>query len=281
MSARSIVAVAVAAFAIVPLAAAAEGVGFTVPDHYLVGAPNPAMDFPGTFRMWFRSLGGVRHSIVVSSAPTTRTLAADVDTTVASLATRHAVDVARSDAAPLCGMPSVQLSYAYPNQLTFVYRYVVVADRILIASYAHPVGTPADPTAVASLDTLCSGIHQPRTPAGWTITSPYPPNTSAWTPSAGGSALLMQTVRPTKNDGSPLAPPSGPVLSTSQQACGATVIRRTTAKSDDGASLWEYASGTAYSYDYNVIYKRPAADPADPNAMALLTSFCENTLPPS
>jgi hypothetical protein len=274
---------ATSASAVPSLAASAGGVSFTVPEHYLVGTPNPTMVFPGTFRVWFRSLAGVRHSIVVSSAPATRTLAAEIDATVASIAARHAVDVARSDAATLCGMPSVQLSYAYPNQLTYVYRYAVVADRLLIASYAHPVGTAADVTALASLDTLCSGIHQPRTPAGWTITSPYPPNASAWTPSSGGTALLMQMARPTKNDGSPLGPASGPgtVVSTSQQACGATMIRRTTVKSADGANLLEYASGTAYGYDYVVAYKRPAADPADANAMALLTSFCENTLPPS
>jgi hypothetical protein len=276
-------ALAADASVLLPLAASAEGVNYTVPDHYLVGAPDPAMQFLGTFRLWARTLDGVRHSIVVSSAPATRTLTAEIDATVAALAARHAVDVARADAGPLCGMPSVQPSYAYPNQRTYVFRYAVVGDRMVIASYAHPVGTAADPAALASLDTLCSGIHQPRTPAGWTIQSPYPPNASAWRPSAGGSALLMQMARPTKNDGSALAPASGTgtVLSTSQQACGATAIRRTTVKSADGANVLEYASGTAYAYDYVVAYKRPAADPADANAMALLTSFCENTLPPS
>ncbi|HEX3465376.1 MAG TPA: hypothetical protein VHS78_15110 [Candidatus Elarobacter sp.] len=271
------------AFALIPLAAEAEGVAFTVPDHYLVLPSPPALSLPGTYRAWARFLDGTRHSIVVSSSPATRTLAAELDATVASVSARHAIDVARSDGAPLCGMPSMQLSYAYANQLTYLYRYAVVGDRMLIASYAHPVGTAADPSAVASLDTLCSGIHQPRTPAGWTITSPYPPNGSAWTPAAGGTALLMQIARPTKNDGTPLVPFSGPgtMMSTAQQACGATAIRRTTVKSADGANLLEYASGTAYAYDYVVAYKRPAADAADANAMALLTSFCEGTLPPS
>ncbi|HTD35962.1 MAG TPA: hypothetical protein VK669_00500 [Candidatus Limnocylindrales bacterium] len=276
-------ALAAAAFVLLPLAASAEGVEFTVPDHYLVLPNPPSVSFPGTYRAWARNVDGVRHSIVVSSSPATRDLDAEIDTTVASLAGRHAVDVARSEGGLLCGMPSVRLSYAYPNQLTYVYRYAVVADRMLIASYAHPVGTPADPTALSSLDTLCSGIHQPRTPPGWTITSPYPPNVSAWTPTAGGSALLMQTARLTKRDESPLAPlsGSGTVLTTSVQPCGATVIRRSTVKSADGANVLEYAAGTAYSYDYYVVYKRPAAETADANAMALLTSFCEKTIPPS
>lgn len=283
MSVRRLVAGAfAAAFALLPLAAAAEGVNFTVPDHYLVGATNPAVSFPGTYRVWARSLNGVRHSIVVSSSPATRTLNAEIDATVASLAARNAIDVARSDGGMLCGLPSVRLSYAYANQLTYVYRYVVVGDRLLIASYAHPLGTDPDPAALASLETLCAGIYQPRAPQGWELTVPGAPNVSIWHPAGGGAASIAQLARPTKYDNATLAPwagTGGTVVSTSQASCGAIAIRRATVEVDDGANVIEYAAGTAYDFDYYVVYKRPAADPADPNAMAMLTSFCEKTLP--
>ena len=274
-------ALAALAFTLLPLAAAAEGVNFTVPDHYL-GAATVSPRSAGTYRVWARSLGGVRHSIVVSSSPATSTLNAEIDATVAALAARNAIDVARSDGGMLCGMPSVRLSYAYANQLAYIYRYVIVGDRLLIASYAHPVGTDPDPTAVAALDTLCAGIHQPRTPDGWELTTPSSPNVSLWH-IPGGTATIAQIARVTKDLNATLAPwtgTGGTVVSTSTASCGAIAIRRATVKVDNGANLIEYSAGTAYDYDYYVVYKRPAADPADPNAMAVLTSFCEKTLPP-
>jgi len=282
VSARIIAgALAAAVFAVVPLAASAEGVNFTVPDHYLAEPGTPPPGFPGTYRVWGRALNGVRHSIVVSSSPVTRDLNAEVDATVAALTTRNAINLARADGGQLCGLPSVRLSYAYANQLTYVYRYMILGDRLLIASYAHPLGTDADPAALAALDSLCGGIFQPRTPDGWQLTTPSAANVSIWHV-PGGAATITQIARATKVIDAPLAPwaGNGTVVSTSQAGCGAAAIRRATVKVDDGANLIEYAAGTAYNYDYYVVYKRPAGDPADPNAMALLTAFCDKTLPP-
>jgi hypothetical protein len=265
-----------------PLGACAEGVNFTVPLHYLVVDPEPQPVQPPVYRVWARYLGGVRHSIVVSATPYTDQLGKIVDAMTSYVNARHGLDVKRADAAPLCGLPSLQLEYAYANQLTYVYRYAVVGNRLLIASYAHPVGTDADPTALAALDTLCSGIHQPATPKGWTIQSPYPPNASAWHPSPSSKTLLDQTASladPARNLLGPFKG-NGTVVADRQDACGAIAIRRTTVNLDDGRIL-ERAAGTAYAYDYIVSYLRPASEAADPGALATLTSFCEGTLPPN
>ena len=272
--------------AALPLAASAEGVNFTVPLHYLVAAPAPNAQLPPVFRVWDRNLGGVRHSIVVSSSPATADLKSTIDATLAGLAARHAINVSRTDAGQLCGMPSVQIAYAYANQLTYVFRYAVVGQRLLIASYAHPLGTDADPPALASLDTLCSGIHQPATPKGWTIMSPYPPNANAWHPSPGDpdSKTLLDQVAFAAKPGEDLVtrPYSGKgtLVSDRQASCAAVAIRRMTVNFDDGR-IAEYSAGTVNGYNYVVAYVRQPSETADPAAMAVLTSFCENTLPPS
>ncbi|HWT07429.1 MAG TPA: hypothetical protein VN224_16810, partial [Xanthomonadales bacterium] len=235
---RSIAALLLAAL---PVAAHAEGVNFTVPDHYLV-APRPSNgDLPPVYRIWDRQLDGVRHSIVVSATPTTSDLAAIMDATVASLAARHATDVSRSDAGPLCGAPSVRIAYAFPQQLAFVFRYAVVRGRLLIASYAHPAGTTADPGALSSLDTLCTGIHQPGGPPGWTIVAPYQPNRSAWRPSTGSRTLLAQLAGVASKTGADrVSQPyngQGTVVVDRRDVCGAISIRRVTANLDDARVL--------------------------------------------
>lgn len=266
-----------------PLAARAEGVNFTVPLHYLVAAPPAGIATPGVYRIWDRYLDGVRHSIVVSASPFTSDFPALMDQTMASLAARHAIDVSRADAGAVCGQPSVRIAYAFPNQLSFVFRYAVVGGRLLIASYAHPVASAPDPTGLAALDTLCSGIHQPGGPKGWAITAPFPPNGSAWRPAPDSKSLVTQYVSPAKPGTDvltePLAP-KGTVVTDRKDACGAIAIRRVTANLDDGRTL-EHAAGTVNGYDYRVVYTRPSSDAADPAALDTLTSFCAGTLPPS
>jgi hypothetical protein len=277
------------ALAALPTAARADGVNYTVPDHYLVEAAPPPGQPYAVYRVWGRYLDGVRHSIVASASSSTSDLTALMDATVAQLGARHAIDVSRTDAPQVCGMPSVQIAYAFPNQLAYVFRYAVVGGRLLIVSYAHPVGSSADPTALASLDTSCSGIHQPATPNGWTLEAPYPPNANAWRPASGGgtpahagTTLLDQVASAAKPERALLGPYAGKgaVVADRQDACGAIAIRRVTVNLDDGRVL-ERAAGTAYAYDYIVTYTRPASDPADPGAIATLTSFCTGTLPPS
>jgi len=265
-----------------PPPARAEGVNFTVPLHYLV--ESPAAQVPlSIYRVWGRSLGGARHSIVVSSSAASGDLPSLMDATVARLKARNALDVSRADAGPLCGMPSVRIAYAFPNQLSYVFRYAIVGGRLLIASYAHPVGTDPDPTALAALDTLCSGIHQPATPKGWTLESPYPPNANAWHSQTENGALLMQVASVAQSASDLGAQPfkgKGTVVSDRTESCGAVWVRRTTANLDDGRTL-ESAAGTVNGYDYVVAYMRPASQAADPAALATLTSFCAGTLPPS
>ena len=270
-------------FAVLPVAARADGVNFTVPYHYLVERPNPNVSVPRVYRIWDRQLDGARHSIVVSATPATSELAPLMDATVAGLNARHATDVSRSDAGPLCGAPSVRIAYGFPQQLTFVFRYAVVRGHLLIASYAHPFGTAADPTALSALDTLCSGVHQPAGPQGWMLESPFPPNGNAWRPAPGSRAMLAQFARVTKPD-SDLSNETfkgqGTVVSDRRDLCGAIAIRRVTANLDDGRVM-EYAAGTVNGYDYFVSYTRPSAEAADAGALDTLTSFCAETLPPA
>jgi hypothetical protein len=266
-----------------PLAARADGVNFTVPEHYLVAPSNPDVAVPRVYRIWDRRLDGVRHSIVVSASPSTSDLAPLMDATVASLAARHATDVSRTDAGPLCGTPSVRIAYAFPQQLTYVFRYAVVRGRLLIASYAHPVGTAADPTALNALDSLCSGIHQPAGPQGWTLLAPYPPNGNAWRPSPTSRTLLAQFVIVAKPGVDLAEQPfkgQGTVTADRREVCGAISIRRVTTTLEDGR-IGEFAGGTVNGYDYAVGYTRPSSEAADAGALATLTSFCADTLPPA
>jgi len=275
-------ALAALVLAAAPLAALADGVNFTVPLHYLVESPRAQVPL-SIYRVWARSVGGVRHSIVVSSSAASGDLPSLMDATVASLKARNAIGVTRSDAAPLCGMPSVRIAYAFPNQLSYVFRYTIVGGRLLIASYAHPVGTEPDPTALAALDTLCSGIHQPATPPGWTLETPFPPNANAWHSASESRALLMQVASAAKSGQGLGAQPftgKGSVVSDRTEACGAVWVRRTTSNLDDGRTL-ESAAGTVNGYDYVVAYTRPSSQAADAAALATLTSFCAGTLPPS
>ena len=267
--------------ALLPLAARADGVDFTVPDHYVVAAPGSTAVLPPVYRVWERSLNGVRHSIVVSAIRSAADLSKTVDAMVYLLGLRHAIEVSRGDAGLMCGAPSTRVSYAYANQLTYVYRYVIVAGRLLTASYARPVGADADPAAIAALDTLCSGVHQPGTPQGWTIEAPYPRNDSAWRASPGSRSLIAQAVRTAQagRDAAELYDAEGAtVTSDRRESCGAMTIRRVTATLGDGR-IQEFASGTIRGYDYVVAYVRPPSAPADPGAMATLTSFCTETAP--
>jgi hypothetical protein len=277
---RSIAALVLAAL---PVAARADGVDFTVPLHYLVVRPASSITVPRVYRVWDRYLDGVRHSIVVSATPATSELAPLMDATVASLAARNAIDVSRSDAGPLCGAPSVRIAYGFPQQLTFVFRYAVVRGRLLIASYAHPAGTAADPGALAALDTLCSGVHQPAGPPGWTLESPYPPNGNAWRASPGSRTLVAQLASVSKPGSDQLDQPfkgKGTVVVDRRDVCGAVAIHRVTANLDDGRTM-EFAAGTVNGYDYIVSYMRPSSEPVDAGALQTLTSFCAETLPPA
>ena len=273
--------------AAMPLAARADGVDFTVPDHYLVGAPGPNSRVPAVYRVWGRSLDGVRHSIVASAsaAPAGQTLAQSIDATVSGLKAGGAGDAARSEVPPVCGAPAFQVTYtrsAPSYQLTFVFRYTIVGGRLLIASYAHPIGTTADPAALGALDTLCSGVHQPGTPSGWDIQGPYPPNESAWRPVDGSAAILGQTARPAQAGHDIAADPyegrGASVTSDRREACGAMTIHRVTATLD-GGRIQEFAAGTVRGYDYVTAYVRPPSAPADPLAMETLISFCTDTAP--
>jgi hypothetical protein len=266
-----------------PLAARADGVNFTVPDHYLVAPPPASVTVPRVYRIWDRQLDGVRHSIVVSATPATSDLSSLMDVTVANLAARHAIDVSRSDAGLVCGMPSVRIAYAFPEKLAFVFRYAVVRGRLLIASYAHPVGTTPDSAALGALDTLCSGVHQPGGPPGWTVVSPYPPNGNAWRPAPGSSMLITQIVGPAKGFNDLVNQPykgQGTAIADRRDVCGAIAIHRVTANLDD-ARVMEFAAGSVNGYDYVVSYVRPSSEPADAGALDTLTSFCADTLPPS
>ena len=266
-----------------PAVARADGVNFTVPDQYRV-APRPAdLTLPPVYRVWDRELDGLRHSIVVSATPTAPDLTRLMDATVASLAERHAIDVSRSDAGPLCGTPSVRIAYAFPQQLAYVFRYAVVRGRLLIASYAHPAGTTADPGALAALDTLCSGVHQPAGPPGWTLVPPYTPNSNAWRPSPDSRAFVVQLVGPAKAGIDLVNQPftgKGTVIADRRDVCGAIAIHRVTSNLD-GARVMEFAAGTVNGYEYIVAYTRPSSEPVNAGALDTLTSFCADTLPPA
>jgi hypothetical protein len=269
--------------AALPLAAGAEGVNLTVPDHYLADPPSANQVLPPVYRVWGRPIDGARHSIVASATRTDSKLSALIDATVAFANMRHAVDVSRTDAPPLCGMPSVRVAYGFTGGLTFVFRYTIVRGRLLIASYGRPIESAADPTALAALDTLCSGVHQPGGPAGWTLETPYPPNGSAWRQAPGSRSLIAQVAAPSQT-GRDFVNTSidaqGTVTADRKESCGAVTIRRMTATLDD-ARIREFAAGAVNGYDYLVSYVRPASEPADPGALATLTSFCADTLPPA
>ena len=266
-----------------PLAARAEGVDFTLPDHY-VAEPSPAAlpALKGVYRGWARTLDRVRHSIVVSSTPYAGDFPKLIDATVERTRARGAIDVVRADAAPLCGMPAFRIAYAFQNQLTYEYRYAVVRGRLLIASYAHPLGTAPDQTALDALGTLCSGIHQLAAPPGWVLQTPFPPNGSAFrTPD--GTSLLAQLVAPAAAGSDVASEPydaPGTIVSDRREPCGAVTIHRVTVSTAD-AKTREFAAGTVRGFRYTNAYVRPAAAAPDADALATLTSFCAETLPPA
>ncbi|HEY0383491.1 MAG TPA: hypothetical protein VGC72_14975 [Candidatus Elarobacter sp.] len=265
-----------------PLAARADGVNFTVPDHYLVEAARPQPVMPPVYRVWGRPIDGARHSLVASATPASAKLTNLVDAVVAFANMRHAIDVSRTDAPPLCGVPSVRVAYAFPGQLSFVFRYTIVRGRVLVASYARPTGSAADPAALAALDTLCSGVHQPGGPPGWTLETPYPPNGSAWRAAPGSRSLVAQIAVPSQPGRDLVDQPAdkqGTVTADRKETCGAITIRRATTNLDDGR-IREFASGVLNGYDYVSSYVRPASEPADPGALQTLTSFCADTLAP-
>ena len=267
-----------------PVAARAEGVDFTVPDHY-VAEPAPAALLPAApkdvYRRWARTLDGVRHSIVVSSTPYVGDLPKLIDATVERTRARGAIDVVRGDAAPLCGMPAARVAYAYPNQLTYEFRYTIVRAHLLIASYAHPLGTAADQTALDALGTLCSGVHQLAAPPGWMLQTPFPPNGSAFR-TADGTSLLAQLVAPAAAGSDVASEPydaPGTIVSDRREPCGTVTIHRVTVTTND-AKTREFAAGTVRGYRYMNAYVRPTAAAPDGAAIATLTSFCAETLPP-
>ena len=265
-----------------PLAAGAEGVNLTVPDHYLADPPSRTQVLPPVYRVWARPIDGARHSIVASATRTDSKLSAIIDATVAFANTRHAVDVSRSDAPPLCGMPSVRVAYGFTGGLTFVFRYTIVRGRLLIASYGRPIESAADPTAVAALDTLCSGVHQPGGPPGWILQTPFLPNGSAFrTPD--GMSLLAQLVAPAAAGSDVASEPydaPGTVVNDRREPCGAVTIHRVTVSTADGKTR-EFAAGTVRGFRYTNAYVRPVAAAPDADALATLTSFCTETLPAS
>jgi hypothetical protein len=265
-----------------PLAAGAEGVNLTVPEHYLADQPSPSQVLPPVYRVWGRPIDGARHSIVASATRTDSKLSAIIDATVAFANTRHAVDVSRSDAPPLCGMPSVRVAYGFTGGLTFVFRYTILRGRLLIASYGRPIESAADPTALAALDTLCGGIHQLGAPPGWILQTPFPPNGSAFrTPD--GTSLLAQLVAPAAAGSDIASEPydaPGTVVSDRREPCGAVTIHRVTVSTADGKTR-EFAAGTVRGFRYTNAYVRPAAAAPDADALATLTSFCAETLPPA
>jgi hypothetical protein len=266
----------------VPLAAAAEGVDFTPPQGYAVAAPPAGVNLP-VIRVWGRVVDGVHHSIVASVGPADRaSLDQVVDANVASVTGRHAIGVARAAAPPLCGAPSATVSYAYEGQLTYVYRYVVVAGRVMTASYAHPVGTTADPAALAALDTLCSGVHQPAGPAGWTI-APHAPGTLSmfFTPNFIGGQIIGQATPLTSPDAgpAPFAEKEATITSERDEPCGALRVHHVTATR--GSSNVEYVAGVLRGYSYANVYMYPASGQPNTAALATIRSFCAETSAPA
>ncbi len=264
-----------------PVCAAAAGVDVTVPDAYQVGASPPDLRLPAdsVYRRWTHVSDGIQHSIVASASPFSGDLPKLMDAEVARVQSRNAVDVVRADAGTLCGAPATRFAYAYPNQLSFEYRYVVVSGRLLIASYAHPVGTAEDPLAVAALGTLCSGVHQPGGPPGWSLLAPFPANGSAWMgPNIVSSLFHTASAAKPGDDAQPYKG-KGRIVSDRREPCGVVTIRRVTAT--DGARTIEYVAGILRGFSYANEYGRITAAPADPAALATLTSFCTDTAPTS
>lgn len=272
------------AFVAMPEAARGAGVDFTVPDAYVVEAPPPELRLPPgvIFRRWSATIGGTRHSIVVTSSPFTGNLSHQVDLELAAVKSRHAIEVAREDADPLCGAPSVRIRYAYADQLRFVYRYVAVGGRLLIASYAHGIAAEEDLSSAYWLETLCSGIHQPAGPVGWHIVAPYPANDSAWVAPDRASTVTQTVVPSETGDYGDPAPFRGKATVTAerQQMCGGAPVRRVTATSGDG-TIVEFVSGVVRGRSYSNTYSRRAATNADAAALATLTSFCAGTVDPT
>jgi hypothetical protein len=266
--------------AALPLAARADGVDLTIPDHYVAARSGQGAQLPPVFRVWDRRIDGVRHSIVASAAPAGADLNAVVDADLAGVKRRNGVDITRADGDPLCGAPSVKVTYAYANQLTYAYRYTVVGGRLLIASYAHPVGTAPDPGALAALDTLCSGVHQAMGPADWVLLPGFLPNGGAWMAPTFTSNIIEVA--------SPAAPGDAPyeykgkatVTSDRQEQCGTVTIRRVTATSTTPVPLTvDFVSGIVRGYNYANEYSHPTAAPPNPAVLAVLTSFCTETAP--
>jgi len=269
------------ALVLVPAVAGAEGVDFTVPENYQV-APSPTAaartEVRGVFRDWDRRIEGVRHSLVASNSPSGgRDLPSIIEATVAGIKARGGIDVVRADAGPLCGAPSVRIGYTYADRLKFAFRYVMIGDRLLIASYAHPPKVADDPAALAALETLCSGMHQPAGPPGWDLIAPFPGFGSAWL-SADLHSSLIQMVS-TLKPGDDVTPApfkgKGTVTSELSEPCGAMTVWRVTATNDEKTIEW--AAGVVRGFSYANAYSRPAAAAPDPAALASLTSFCAET----
>ncbi len=152
------------AFVALPMAARAHGVDFTVTASVRSRPRPPGLQLPpGTiYRRWSATIDGERHSFVVTASPFKGDLGHQVDVELAAVKSRHAIDVVREEAEPLCGAPSIRVSYAYRKQLRYEYRYVAVGGRAHRQLRAgRRCGRPG---RSLSLTTLCSGFISPRGP---------------------------------------------------------------------------------------------------------------------
>lgn len=268
------------AFVALPMAARADGVDFTVPEEFQVEALPAGVQPAGRiYRRWSATIDGKRHSFVVTASPFKGDLGHQVDVELAVVKSRHAIDVVREEAEPLCGARSLRVSYAYPKQLRYEYRYVAVGGRLLIASYAHPVDA-ADSVAIVWLTTLCSGVHQPAGPVGWRIVAPYPANASAWFAPDRASSMMQMVLPSHSGDYGEPAPFRADATVTAERlgTCGDVAIRRVTATLHDG-TIMEFVSGVVRGWSYSNTYSRRQGTTADPGALATLTSFCTGTAP--
>ena len=251
----------------------ADGVDLTLPNGYVTADASWIRTKWPVNRMWTRTIGGVRHTILASSVPFSGDIDAVSEAMKAYVAARGGGVSASEAAPPLCGARSSLVTYTYAQHVIEVFRSVSTGGHGLLAIYARPDGSAPDGAALAALETLCSGVHQPAVPAGWRVV-PSTANSSVFT-LGGGASAFTSTATAEERAAPPSEASAAPPSLVRDEPCGFVMIRHRVAATDGKTT--ETVTGTVRGYRYVNVYTRPRSAPAEAGAITALRSFCAET----
>jgi hypothetical protein len=261
-----------------PLPATADGLNYSVPEDYYAMPLSVSLPADVLFaRAWFRELGGAIHVVLATVRPAPDSAVFDE---AAFRRERRAEKVVRAEYSG-CSGPGVRLSYTTPDGRLHEHVSALAAGRVASVTYSRPPAAVADPQAMASLATLCSGIHQAFGPPSWTRDDRWNANTSVWKAADGSDLHLHGQIEPQDaalHDIENVVFP-GRILRDTRDRCGEVTVRHVV--SSDASTTFESVRGYLRGFSYSSWYRRPAGAPADAEVVPVLTSFCATPAPVS